>query len=114
MFNRDFWALSPFEENAFGSGVNVAEDAQQIRVTVNLPGIDEKDANVAITNGDLVVRSEKTTEQSYESFQRVIRLPQGVETTKADAKLTKGVLTVTVPKKPEPERDIKKIPVRRG
>ena len=51
-------------------------------------------------------------ERSYGSFQRSIRLPETVDEDKAQAKFDKGVLTITLPKKPEMVKSQKKIEIK--
>jgi len=52
------------------------------------------------------------TERAYGSFQRVFTLPDGVVRDKIAADLSKGVLTVTLPKTAEAQQPAKKIEVR--
>jgi HSP20 family protein len=51
-------------------------------------------------------------ERSYGSFQRSIALPPGVETDKVEAKFKKGVLTITLPKTAEAQKQVKRIPIK--
>lgn len=132
-FTRGFWDLSPFstsalEESRIGDfipSVDVTEDDKQFRVTAELPGMDEKDVQVSLANDQIVIKGEKKTEtedkgkdwhrmeRSYGSFHRAVALPEGVDTSKAEATFKKGLLTVTVPKKAEARREVKKIAIRR-
>jgi len=78
-----------------------------------MPGIEEKNLDVKLTNNRLTVsgkrETEKTeqnetyyaTERSYGSFSRSFTLPDGLDGEKVAAELEKGVLTITVTKKPE-------------
>jgi HSP20 family protein len=47
-----------------------------------------------------------------ELTERCFNLPEGVDTDKIEASLKKGVLTVTLPKKPEARKPAKKIEVK--
>src|SRR5688500_17911261 len=66
-FTRGFWDLSPFsggamEQSRWGNfmpSADVTEDNKQIRVSVELPGMDEKDVQVSLANDELVIRGEK-------------------------------------------------------
>lgn len=131
-FTKGFWDMSPFTGGAmeqrglgdFMPSTDITEDDKQIRVSVELPGMDEKDVQVSLANDELVIRGEKKTEtedkgkdwyrseRSYGSFHRAIALPEGIDSNKADAAFKKGVLTVTIPKKADAQQDIKKITVR--
>jgi len=89
---------------------DIAETDKEIKVSVELPGLDEKDVEVTLNEEALTVRGEKKeeheerTEQSYRversygSFHRVLPLPVRVEAGKAKAVFKKGVLHVALPK----------------
>ena len=51
-------------------------------------------------------------ERSYGSFQRSIRLPDTIDEDKAEARFDKGVLTITLPKRPEMVSAQKKIEIK--
>ncbi len=51
-------------------------------------------------------------ERSYGSFLRQIPIPVEVEEDKVEAKFDKGVLSVTLPKKPSAEAKAKKIEIK--
>lgn len=101
---------------AFTPKVDVSETDQEVRVSAELPGMDEKDICVEMDEGAVTIRGERkeekevkeenwiTREQSYGSFHRIIPLPAGVEVSKAKAKFKKGILTITAPKKVEDEK----------
>jgi len=107
---EDTW-LSP--RAWFGQGlpaVDVVEDSESVRVTAELPGMDEKDFSVEVLKDRLMLRGEKKAlreekregyycaECSYGSFALTIDLPAEVDPEKASAKYKNGVLTVTLPK----------------
>ena len=48
----------------------------------------------------------------YGSFERRMQIPEDVEADKIEAAFKKGVLTVTLPKKPEAQKPAKKIEVK--
>jgi HSP20 family protein len=102
---------------------DVAETDREVEVSIELPGIDEKDVDVAIANDVLTVRGEKKdyreekrkgfylAERSYGAFHRSIPLPPGVDSDKAKAEFKKGILTISLPKTPEAQSRVKKITV---
>jgi len=104
--------------------LDVKENEKEIVVKADLPGMDEKDINLTIHNGVLSLRGEKKSEhtdqrdayhvmeRSYGSFQRSIRLPETVDDDKAEARFDKGVLTITLPKRPETIGAQKKIEIK--
>lgn len=111
------WALTP--------SVDVSETDDEVRINADLPGMDEKDIEVALDEDVLTLRGEKKreheeknrdyrlTERSYGAFERTIPLPAGIQADKVKAVFKKGVLTVTLPKSPEfrpKERKIEVLP----
>jgi HSP20 family protein len=101
--------------------VELGETDKEIRVTAELPGLDEKDVEITVEDGALTLRGEKRsevedkdrgyTERSYGRFERRIGLPQGVDRDKADATFKNGVLTVTLPKTEAANENVRRIPV---
>lgn len=112
------WTLAPFrvfEQRTKGEIVprlDMSETEQEIKVTAELPGMDEKDVTVTLEGDLLTLRGNKKAEteekgknfhrleRTYGSFQRVITLPAEVDATKVTAGFKKGVLTVTLAKSP--------------
>jgi HSP20 family protein len=104
--------------------LDVKENEKEIVVKADLPGIDDKDIHLTFHDGVLTLRGEKKSERaderdnyhimerSYGSFQRSIRLPETVDEDKVDARFDKGVLTVTLPKRPELVKAQKKIEIK--
>lgn len=104
--------------------IDIIEKDETYEVTAELPGMDEKNIEVKVANGGLTIRGEKKeekeekekdyylSERRYGSFERYFRVPEGVDTDKIEASFKKGVLTVTLPKKPEAQKPEKKIDVK--
>ena len=103
--------------------VDVTEDDKSFNVTVELPGMDEKDVDVELANGVLCIRGEKKTEtedkdqlfseRTYGRFER--RIPvDDVEEDKVSAAFRNGVLTVTLPKSAQAQQKVKRIAVTNG
>jgi len=104
--------------------LDVKENEKEIVVKADLPGLEDKDINLTIHNGVLSLRGEKKSEhteerenyhvmeRSYGSFQRSIRLPDTIDEDKAEARFDKGVLTITLPKRPETVSAQKKIEIK--
>ena len=113
-----------FTEAQMTPTLDVKENEKEIVVKADLPGMDEKDINLTIHNGVLSLRGEKKSEhtdqrenyhvmeRSYGSFQRSIRLPETINEDKAEARFDKGVLTITLPKRPEMVGTQKKIEIK--
>ena len=109
-------ALAGVERGLLAPSVELAETDKEIRVTAELPGLDEKDEE-----GVLTLRGEKKSEvedkdrgyseRSYGRFERRIGLPKGIEQEKASATFKNGVLTVTVPKSASAAESVRRIAV---
>jgi HSP20 family protein len=94
--------------------VDVSETAKDMTLTVELPGVEEKDIEVALSGNQLTIKGEKKSEQedkkdeqgrvfhrverSYGAFQRTMTVPFDVEPDKVSAQFKDGVLTITLPK----------------
>ena len=109
---------------AFMPRVDVSETDMEVKVSAELPGMDEKDISVELQDDVLTLRGEKKSEQeekgknwfrreqSWGSFQRSIELPAGVDAGKAKAQFKKGVLVFTAPKRPEEQAQRKTVPIQ--
>jgi HSP20 family protein len=98
--------------------MDLAETKDGLELTVELPGLEEKDINVSVSDGQLTVSGEKKleterkdqnyhfVERSYGSFSRSLALPSGVKADQIKATMAKGVLKVVIPTpaKPEPQK----------
>jgi HSP20 family protein len=125
-FSRDF-DLAPFrtvgERRLFSPSIDVKEDNKEIIVKAELPGMEEKDVEVLLTENALTLQGEKKEEKEdkgegyyhmerkYGSFHRVIPVSAGIDTNKVKATFKNGVLTVTIPKTEEEKAKGKKITV---
>jgi HSP20 family protein len=100
--------------------VEVSETDKEIKVTADLPGLDEKDVQVELANGVLAISGEKKTETEdkdrlfseryYGRFER--RIPvEDVDEDKISAAFKKGVLTVTLPKVEQAQSKVKRIAI---
>ena len=136
-FGRGFWQLptrrSLFDVEPFWGGevtweatpaVDIAESEKAYELTAELPGMDEKNIEVKVANGNLIIKGEKQEEKeekkrdyylherSFGSFTRALQLPDGIDPDKIEASFTTGVLKVTLPKSAEAQKAEKKIAVK--
>jgi len=93
--------------------VDIYEDEDKYVVSMDVPGMDEKDIEVKVQDGTLQIKGERKLEHEekrdnyhriercYGSFMRTFSLPSNVDAGKAEAKLERGVLTITLPKREE-------------
>jgi HSP20 family protein len=106
--------------------IDVSETSKDMTLTVELPGVEEKDIDVSLSGNMLTIKGQKKSEQedrkdedgrvfhrverSYGSFQRTMTVPFDAEPDKVSAQFKDGVLTVTLPK---PQQAIDKPQTRR-
>lgn len=94
------------------AGYEVRESDHDVQVLVDLPGVILDQVDVQIEDGQLVVRGERQAEapEGYKlvrrertatSFERRFVLGRDVHGDDATASFAHGVLTVTLPKRPE-------------
>jgi HSP20 family protein len=93
--------------------VEVAEDEKAYKITAELPGLESNDVEISMPGDMLVLKGEKrqesekkdknsyVSERAYGSFRRSFRLPDDIDRDKIAADLSKGVLTITLPKTAE-------------
>lgn len=91
--------------------LDIEETEKQYRITVEVPGVDEKDIQLTLEDDILWIRGEKRhesahqdghyhrVERSYGSFQRALNLPANAQQDSIKATFKNGVLTITVDKR---------------
>jgi len=93
-----------------GAPVAMWEDDDHLFVEAELPGVAEQDVEITVHNGMLFIRGERTPVEgrrylyngrSFGRFERVVTLPEAVDTEGVQATLSDGVLRVELPKSPE-------------
>ena len=102
--------------------IDIDETDKEVRITAELPGLDEKDVSLEIANGVLSISGEKKlesedkarrfSERYYGRFERRIPL-EDVEEDKVSAAFKNGVLTITVPKSAE-TKNVRRIAINRN
>lgn len=104
--------------------VDISENDQNIVVTAELPGVEEKDIAVSVSDNILTVEGEKKTERdekkekyhlterSYGTFKRSIQLPFTPDPKKVQATFKNGILTVEVEKSAKEIEKSHTIPVK--
>lgn len=115
-------AVAPFLGE--GPKVDVAETDTEIKVSAELPGLEEKDIEVSLGSDLLTIKGEKKaetqerllsyhiSERAYGSFSRSIALPAGIDANAVSAAFKNGVLTITIPKTQEAVKEAKRIAVK--
>jgi HSP20 family protein len=106
--------------------IDFSETDTEMSVAAELPGLEEKDIQISLEDGVLTIRGERSTEQAqdekgvrhFETFrgkyERRLRLPSEVDADAVKAVYRNGILTVTLPKPPEAQPQVRVIPVTTG
>lgn len=102
--------------------VEVKENGKAYTVTVELPGLDEKDVKVQVEDDVLTISGEKKveqtddkthyTERSYGSFTRAFTLPADADRDGISAKFAKGVLELEIAKTANPPAQVKQVAIK--
>jgi HSP20 family protein len=104
--------------------VEVKENGKSYTVSVELPGLDEKDVKVLVEDDMLTISGEKKlertddktqySERSYGSFTRAFTLPADADRNAISARFAKGVLTLEIPKAANPPAQVKQVNIKAG
>ncbi len=111
--------------SSFGGGgwpnVEISDSEKEIRVTAEVPGLEEKDIEVMLEDGVLTLKGEKRSETEdkdrqfserfYGRFERRIPLGYEVEDDRVSAAFKNGVLSVTLPKTERAQTTVKRIAI---
>jgi HSP20 family protein len=111
-FFSDFPMASDRVERQWAPPVDVLERDGNLILRAEIPGMEEKDIDLKLEGNLLTLRGERKFEQEnrdnyhrvesfYGTFMRSFTLPDTVDREKIKAEYKNGVLTVTVPQKPE-------------
>jgi len=112
-FERAFDSASAtreFSRTPFSPAVDIDEGEDHYLISVDLPGVNEKDIKVDVHLGQLTISGTRSSEskkergpgqfyeRSFGSFRRSFSLPQEVNGDEIEAHFENGVLEVSVPK----------------
>jgi HSP20 family protein len=112
--------------NNWSPAVDVSETDKEVKLELELPGINPDDVEITADNNVLTVRGEKhgerkegaedsryhIVERSYGTFTRSFQLPQGLDDSKIQAECNNGILSVRIPKAALPQP--RKIQINQG
>jgi HSP20 family protein len=134
--NDPFWpsifdplrALGTRVANWFSPAAEASEGEGAYRIALEVPGVAEEDIHLSIDQGVVTVRGEKRTsreergetwffsERQFGSFSRSFRLPPDADEGGIAARLSEGVLEITLPRRilPEAEGRARRIPITSG
>jgi HSP20 family protein len=104
--------LSAAGSHGWVPAVDLCETATAFVLTAELPGISRDQINISVRDGRLTLHGRRDAriacehyhqvERGHGEFSRTFNLPPSVAADQIVAELSAGLLTVTVPKVPEP------------
>jgi len=121
LFDTPFRTLSPLLNPALSSvreaarsnaaAVEWHESDEAYRACIELPGVRREDLRLDVEDGLVRLTVERKGEQAVEaesttrreSFEQVLRLPDMVQSVRAEARLADGILELTLPKAERPQ-----------
>ncbi len=126
------WVMGDFESmpvafsppGAAAARLDVTQSGEEVKVTAEVPGVEEKDLDVSVTETSVTIKGEKKKEASssdkskpqaaervYGMFERTFSLPCRVNSDQAKATLKNGVLTIVMPKSQTAQKESKKLAI---
>jgi HSP20 family protein len=122
LFDRFLGGRPSRQPPGSGPALESYVDGGKLVVRADLPGIDPKDVEITATGDQLTIRGKREQqleekgrdfihrEVAYGSFERVVKLPGGVNPDQIKASYSNGVLELTVPL---PEQSLtRKVPIQ--
>jgi HSP20 family protein len=108
--------------------VDVAESEKGLEIAAELPGFDQKEIQLDLSDGILTLKAEHKEEEeqndekkhyhlverSHGSFMRRFAIPFEPEVDKVQASFDKGVLKIVVPRSKAAQKNVKKIAINGG
>ena len=101
------------QAGTWAPSVDIFETENELILTAEIPGIDEKDVEIKVEDNTLSIRGERKfeketkeenyhrIERSYGSFYRAFTLPNSVDPERIQAEQENGVLKICMPKRQE-------------
>jgi len=104
--------------------LDIGASEKKYTISVELPGVDEKEVQLELINDTLKIKGEKKQqkeekeknyyrmERSYGSFQRVLSLPEDADQSNIKAVYKNGIMEITIPRKAAPKAEAKQIEIK--
>ena len=101
------------------------ENDKQVNIEIELPGVEEQDIHLSISNGRLTIKGQKKSEREekrenyyvseriFGSFERMLELPETIDENRIQAKFEHGILKIFIPKRPDAVQTEKMIPIQK-
>ncbi len=101
--------------------VEVAESGKEVTVTAEIPGMEEKDVEVMLRDGNLIIRGEvksevedkerQWSERFFGRFERQIPVGMDIDEEKVEATFKNGLLKIVLPKTEQAQERAKRIEI---
>jgi HSP20 family protein len=123
MFDRFFGQPSRPVASTATLPVDITEREGNLVIRAAVPGVDPNALEITIENNVLSIRGESKNETqsetdkvyrrevSYGAFSRSIRLPERLDLDAVSADFNHGMVTITLPRLPEPKPEVRKVQV---
>ncbi len=114
--------------SGFSPAVNVMKSATQLLVSVEVPGMDERDIEISLTTEGLIIRGERRAvvplagaekeheeyvESLYGAFERIVPLAGlSLDEDRVEATSSKGVVTISLPIRASSASGVRKVSIR--
>lgn len=119
----DFPSLLKLQGDLLDVKFDVSDDGDAMEIKAEMPGIDEKDLELSLSDGILTIKGEKKVEtedkkkdyycreRQFGSFTRSFRVPDSIDENKIKANFDNGVLDIVLTKRPDAKKKPKKISI---
>ena len=121
---RPFYGDGELSTRTWAPPVDIFENADNIVLKAELPGVDPKDVEIRVEDNTLYLKGERKfekevneenyhrVERSYGAFARSFSLPNSIAADKVVADYKDGLLTLTMPKREEAKPKTIKIEIK--
>ena len=122
-FRRDFGFAPAAGETAFRPRIDASETDEEVRLTAELPGLEDGDFEVTVDGDVITIKGEKKVareanlqgcacaERTSGEFSRSFRIPFDIDPESVKGSYRNGVLTVVVPKPVESQTQVRTVPI---
>ena len=114
----------PMENTLFKPHLELGAGEDAYTISMEIPGVDEKDVRIDIVNDILIIQGEKKQqkeakdkyyyklERSYGHIERILSLPEDADQDTVCANFKNGILQVCIHRKSLPAPDIRQIDIQ--
>jgi len=108
---------------AFHAHVDVLSDDKNYTITLEVPGLEQKDISLELQDRTLLIKGNKQQEKEekdkhfyrierhYGTFERILAIPEDGDAEQISASMKNGILTVTIPREDTVDSSVRKIEI---